>query len=207
MQLDHVDVIYAIAPPAGLTVRTVVEQVAEVISQGLARHWGTGMWSGAQHHEALDACDDVGVAPPACAQMATSLVDHRGPDDPQMRLAFERGRIGLVASYVLAGGTLTGKYVHQTDRTIGGGRAADDDGAVITAGKQLAVRLVAFAEDWGLPAAHLAFAYAFQHPHLSSVVFGARTAEQIEQNVAAWSTFERLDDQQRQIIAGLAVPG
>jgi aryl-alcohol dehydrogenase-like predicted oxidoreductase len=202
MGLEHVDVIYAIAPPAGLEVRTVVEQVGDVISQGLARHWGTGMWSGAQHHDALDACDDLGVAPPVCAQMATSLVDHRGPDDPEMRRAFERGRIGLVASYVLAGGTLTGKYLGDAS-----GRASDDDSPVSTAGKQLAVRLVALADDWGLTPAHLAFAYAFQHPHLASVVFGARSAEQVEQNVAAWSTFERLDDEQRQIIAGLAVPG
>jgi aryl-alcohol dehydrogenase-like predicted oxidoreductase len=202
MELDHVDVIYAIAPPTGLAVRTVVEQVAEVIGRGLARHWGTGMWSAAQHHEALDACDELGVAPPVCAQMATSLVDHQGPDDPEMRRAFERGSIGLVASYVLAGGTLTGKY-------LGGaqGRAADDDGAVATAGKRLAARLVALADDWGVPPAHLAFAYAFQHPNLSSVVFGARSSDQVEQNVAAWSTFEGLDDGQRRIVAGLAVSG
>jgi L-glyceraldehyde 3-phosphate reductase len=207
MELDHVDVIYAIAPPAGLTVRNVVEQVAEVISNGLARHWGTGMWSAAQHHDALDACDDLGVAPPVCAQMATSLVDHRGPDDPGMRRAFERGSIGLVASYVLAGGTLTGKYLHHTDRPEADGRAVDDHSPVVTAGKQLAVRLVALADDWGLPPAHLAFAYAFQHPYLSSVVFGARSAEQVDQNVAAWSTFEGLDDRRRRIIAGLAVAG
>ena len=53
--------------------------------------------------------------------MATSLVDSAGPDDPDMRRAFDDGPIGLVASYVLAGGTLSGKYL-----TGGGGRAADD---------------------------------------------------------------------------------
>ena len=207
MQLEHVDVIYAIAPPAELGVRTAVEQVTGVIALGLARHWGTGMWSAAQHHEALDVCDELGVAPPVCAQMATSLVDHRGPDDPAMLDAFERGRIGLVASYVLAGGTLTGKYLSRDDRPVSDGRAADDESAVTMAGKRLAVRLVALADEWGVPPAHLAFAYAFRHPHLSSVVFGARTAGQVEQNVAAWSTFEQLDDEQRSIVAGLAVPG
>jgi L-glyceraldehyde 3-phosphate reductase len=203
MALDHVDVIYAIAPPAGLTIRTVVEQVTEVIERGLARYWGTGMWSAVQHQEALDACDELGVAGPVCAQMATSLVDHRGPDEPEMRRAFDRGGIGLVASYVLAGGTLTGKYLAGRAE----GRATDDDSPVISAGKQLAVRLVTLADEWAVPAAHLAFAYAFQHPHLSSVLFGAGTVGQVEQNVAAWSTFERLDERQRHTIAGLAVPG
>ena len=50
MQLDNVDLIYAIAPPATLPVATVVEQVAGLITSGRARAWGTGMWSGAAAH-------------------------------------------------------------------------------------------------------------------------------------------------------------
>jgi len=201
MGLDHVDVIYAIAPPTDLPIRTVVEQVTAVIASGRARHWGTGMWSAAQHLEALEICDELGAPTPVCAQMATSLVDHRGPSDPVMMQAFDRGGIGLVASYVLAGGTLTGKYLHGDH-----GRADDDDGGVVGAGKRLAVQLVDLAERWGLPPAHLAFAYAFEHPHLASIVFGASSAQQLEQNVAAWATYQALDAEQRTIVAGLAVP-
>ncbi len=200
MGLDHVDVIYAIRPPDRLSVRTVVEQVGGLIASGRARYWGTGMWSAAQHHEALDVCDELGVTRPACAQMATSLVDHAAPDDPEMRRAFERGPIGLVASYVLAGGTLTGKYGRGA-----GGRASGDDTPVIAAGKRLAGRVVELAEAWGVPPAHLAFAYAFDHPNLCSVVFGASTADQLEENVAAWETYQGLSSDQRDAIAELAV--
>jgi aryl-alcohol dehydrogenase-like predicted oxidoreductase len=131
--------------------------------------------------------------------MATSLVDHAGPSDPEMVRAFDRGPIGLVASYVLAGGTLTGKYAHG-----GSGRAAADDSPVTTRGKRLASEVTELAEAWDVPAAHVAFAYAFQHPALASVVFGASTPEQLEQNVAAWSTFEQLDDQQLAAVRRLA---
>jgi L-glyceraldehyde 3-phosphate reductase len=199
MGLDHVDLIYAIRPPEGLAVRVVVEQVARLIESGRARAWGTGMWSAAHHHEALDACDELGVAAPSAAQMATSLVDHRGPDDPEMRRAFERGPIGLVASYVLAGGTLTGKYLRG-----GSGRADDDETPVAAAGKRLAPAVVELAERWAVPPSHVAFAYAFLHPHLASVVFGSRSADQLRENVSAYSTFQRLDDDQRATVRSLA---
>lgn len=199
MGLDHVDLIYAMRPPAGLSVAAVVEQIAHVIASGRARTWGTGMWTAAQHHEALDACADVGAPLPVAAQMATSLVDHRGPDDPEMLRAFERGSIGLVASYVLAGGTLTGKYL-----TGGRGRAERDESSVIARGKRTAAGVVELAQRWNVPPAHVAFAFAFTHPHLASVVFGSRSAGQLRENVAAYPTYQRLDGDQIAEIRGLA---
>jgi aryl-alcohol dehydrogenase-like predicted oxidoreductase len=200
MGLDHVDLIYAIRPPDVMPVRVVVEQVAGLIQSGRARAWGTGMWSAAQHHEALDVCDELGAPRPAAAQMATSFVEHRAPDDPEMRRAFERGPIGLVASYVLAGGTLTGKYLGG-----GGGRADDDETAVITRGKQLAPKVVEAARLWNVPPSHVAFAYAFLHPYLSSVLFGARSADQLRENASAYSTFQQFDDAQLAAIRNLAI--
>lgn len=200
MQLTHVDLIYAMRPPA-MSVRDVVEQVGRVLDAGLAHHWGTGMWNAHDHLEALDACDAAGVPTPVAAQMATSLVDHAGPSDPEMQRAFERGGIGLVASYVLAGGTLTGKYA------IGGdGRASSDDTPVITRGKHAAEGVVRLAQEWGVPPSHVAFAYAFQHPALASVVFGSSTAAQLRENVEAWETFVGLTEPQRAAVMALEEP-
>lgn len=199
MGLDHVDVIYAIHPPDTLPIEVLVEQVDGLVRSGRARTWGTGMWTAEQHHAALDVCDRTGAARPVCAQMATSLVDHAGPTDPEMLRAFERGPIGLVASYVLAGGTLTGKYIDG-----GAGRAQADDSPVIERGRRRAAGVVELAERWSIPPAHLAFAYAFAHPSLASVVFGASSAEQLQQNVAAWDTFNRLDPVQIAAVVELA---
>lgn len=198
MGLEHVDLIYAMPPPDGLPMDGLVEQVAGLVESGRARAWGTGMWSAAQHHAALDLCERTGAPPPCAAQMATSLAGHAGPTDPDMLRAFERG-IGLVASYVLAGGTLTGKY----DRG-GSGRAATDESPVARRGRELAVRVTALADAWDVPPAHVAFTYAFTHPNLASVLFGASTPEQLSENVAAWSTFQQLDTSQRDAVARLA---
>jgi len=197
--LDHVDLIYAIRPPDHLPIETVVEQVDGLLRSGRARAWGTGMWTAAQLQQALEVCRSTGVAPPAAAQMANSLVDHAQPDDPAMRRTFDEGPIGLVASYVLAGGTLTGKYLHAA-----GGRADGDDSAVIARGKALAPRVVALADAWQVPPAHVAFAFAFLHPNLASIVFGARSAEQLAIDVAAHETFAALDADQLDAVRALA---
>src|SRR5439155_9086698 len=125
--------------------------------------------------------------------------EHSQPDDPEMIQAFERGPISLVASFVLAGGTLTGKYLRGQH-----GRAGEDESPVSRAGKELAPKVVALAQQWDVPPSHVAFAYAFSHRHLASVLFGARTPEQLRENVAAYATFEALDARQLEAVRVLA---
>ena len=174
--LDHVDLIYAIAPPPTLPVATVVEQVAGLIASGRARAWGTGMWSGEALAAALDVCDATGAPRPVAAQMGCSLAEHRQASDPTIRAALDRGPIGLVAAHVLAGGTLTGKYLDDPGRP---GRAGNDDAPVARRGREIAARLAALGATWGVAPAHLALAYALGHPNLASIVFGATDPEQV----------------------------
>jgi aryl-alcohol dehydrogenase-like predicted oxidoreductase len=202
MGFAHVDLIYAMPPPEGMAMETLVEQAAGLIESGRARAWGTGMWTAAHHHEALDICERLGLPGPAAAQMSASLLDSAGPDDPEMQRAFERGPIGLVGAYALAGGTLTGKY--RGDSSVTRGRAEADGWEISEAGKALAHDVVALADEWGVAPGHVAFAHALSLPHLASVVFGARTAEQLRQNAAAAATYTALDDDQRAQLAELA---
>ncbi len=200
MGLDHVDLIYAIAPPPSLAVPDVVDQVAGLLASGRARAWGTGMWSAAQLAEAVEVCDETGVPRPVAAQMACSLADHAQAGDPDMRAVLTRAGIGLVAAYVLAGGTLTGKYAG-ADAT---GRARDDDSPVLARGKRLAPRLVELAGEWGIAPVHLAFAYALDHPNLASVLFGATSPDQVRTNVDAVEVHASLSREQLDTIRALA---
>ncbi len=188
MKFGHVDLIYAVAPPPSLSIATLVEQVGELLHSGRARAWGTCMWTGAQHLEALTACRRLGVPAPCAAQTATSLVDHRGVDDPEMQQAFAEGPISLVASHVLAGGALSGRASSRMENT----------------GHEMVGRVVALANAWGVPPAHVAFAYAFSQPPLASVLFGASRPEQLHENVAAWGTFTTLDASQIEAVRRLA---
>jgi aryl-alcohol dehydrogenase-like predicted oxidoreductase len=202
---DHVDLIYAIAPPPELPVAEVVGQVAGLIDAGKARAWGTGMWTAAQLAAAIDECDRVGAPRPVAAQMACSLVDHAQAGAAAMQAALARGDVGLVAANVLAGGILTGKYL-LTGKSLGDatGRARADDSPDARRGRQLAARLAELAAEWQVAPVHLAFAYALEHPNLASVVFGATRPQQVHTNVQAVAVHASLSRAQLDAVMALA---
>ena len=199
MGLDHIDLIYAMPPPDGLPVAELVDQVGALITAGKARAWGIGNWKAGDIAAAIAAAGAAGVPAPAAAQLPYSLVRRDWVEDPAMDAALASADIGLVASYVLAGGTLTGKYLRGEH-----GRATDDVNPNIVAGKDLAARLVALADEWHVSATHLALAFALSHPRLASVLFGATTPEQLHENLAALAVHDALDDGQRARLRSLA---
>jgi aryl-alcohol dehydrogenase-like predicted oxidoreductase len=199
MGLDHIDLIYTMQPPQGLTIRELVEQVAGLVSSGRARAWGIGNWSADALTEAVDAARSLAVPLPAAAQLPYSLVRPDWVRDPMMEAVLADADIGLVASYVLAGGTLTGKYLLGES-----GRAASDQTPAAAAGKERAAAVVELAREWGVTPASLAFSYALGHPRLASVLFGATSPEQLRENVASLEVFRSLSDAQRRRLDDLA---
>ena len=200
MGLEHVDVIYAIAASTAPPVEVVVEQVAGAARVGPGPRLGHRHVVGSPRSPPPSTC----ATPPARRTRWPPRWPAASPTTasraiPSVNAALERGGIGLVAAYALAGGTLTGKYA-----SGGTGRSADDTSPVAARGKEIAVPLAALAADWGVPTAHLAFAYALGHPHLATVLFGATSADQVRANVAAVATFDSLDDAQRAAVAALA---
>jgi L-glyceraldehyde 3-phosphate reductase len=199
MGLDHVDLIYAMPPPEGLTIAELVAQVAALLSSGRARAWGVGNWKVDALTEAVAEARALGAPLPAAAQLPYSLIRPGWVQDPAMEALLTDADIGLVASYVLAGGTLTGKYLEGKS-----GRASTDESPPIAAGKQRAAAVVELANEWSVSPASLAFSFVLGHPRLASVLFGATTPEQLRENVASLAVFTSLDDDQRQRLADLA---
>ena len=200
MGLDHIDLIYTMQPPKGLTIAQLVAQVAALVSSGRARSWGVGNWPADQLTEAVQVARSLGLPLPAAAQLPYSLVHPDWVQDPKMEAVLADADIGLVTSYVLAGGTLTGKYLQGES-----GRAATDQSPAAVAGKQRATAVVELAREWNVSPASLAFAFALSHPRLSSVLFGATSPEQVRENVASLEVFESLDNDQRARLTALAV--
>ena len=199
MGLDHIDLIYTMQPPDGLGVAELVEQVAGLIASGRARAWGIGNWPADALAVAVQAARDLGAPLPAAAQLPYSLVNPDWVESPAMEAVLADADIGLVASYVLAGGTLTGKYLQGET-----GRANLDDTPAIVAGKQRAAAVVAFAREWNVTPASVAFSFALAHPRLASVLFGATSPQQIVENVASLDVFTSLDDDQLRRLRELA---
>ncbi len=199
MGLDHIDLIYTMQPPEGLTIPELVAQVAGLVSSERARAWGIGNWPADELAEAVRAARALGAPLPVAAQLPYSLVRADWVQDPAMEAVLADADMGLIASYVLAGGTLTGKYLHGHS-----GRANADDTPAVVAGKLRAAVVVELAREWNVSPASLAFSFALSHQRLASVLFGATSPEQLRENVASLEVFTSLDDDQLRRLNALA---
>jgi aryl-alcohol dehydrogenase-like predicted oxidoreductase len=181
MRFDHVDLIYANPPPDGLSVAEMVAAMGELVASGKARAWGIVNWEAAPFMEAVRAAEQQGLPQPCAAQLPYSLVQREWVEGAEMTAALRASGAGVVASFVMAGGVLTGKY-----DAGGAGRAdAEVEKPRFTAAREQGRRLRSLAEELGASPAALAIAFALANPAVASVLFGATSPTQIVENVAA----------------------
>jgi aryl-alcohol dehydrogenase-like predicted oxidoreductase len=180
--LDHFDFIYSDPPPDELAMEEVVRAVTDLVAAGKARAWGIVNWQAERVAEAGRIARELGVPTPCAAQLPYSLVSRSWVEDPAMVEALALCEARVVASYVLAGGILSGKY-----RASGAsGRMADQlDAPEWEEALAVADELRTRAAEEGTTAAALAIAFALSNPGVATVLFGATTPEQVRENVRA----------------------
>jgi aryl-alcohol dehydrogenase-like predicted oxidoreductase len=191
MQFEYVDVIYANPPPEGLGLHELLGAVAGLVTSGKARAWAIVNWPAELILEAATIAAREGLPQPCAAQLPYSIVRRSPVEDPSMRRALEACGAPVVASFVLAGGVLTGKYDHDPDA----GRAAGSlEAPPVAEAAAAGRRLGALARSLDATPAALAIAFTLANPVVASVLFGATTPDQVRQNAAALALADRLDD-------------
>ena len=190
MGFGHVDLIYANPPPAGLAVADLVAATGALVTSGKARAWGLVNWPAGLAGEAVRAAAGLGITPPCAVQLPYSLVQRSWVEDPAMTEALTAANAGVIASFCLAGGILTGKYrsgpaAGRAAGALGEARFAPAVGA--------ADELAGLAARLGTTAAALALAFPLTNPAVTSVLFGATSAGQLQANCAAVSLRDSLN--------------
>jgi aryl-alcohol dehydrogenase-like predicted oxidoreductase len=192
MCFDYLDVVYSSTLPDNLPIEVVVESIAGLLESGKARHWAVVNWPGETLVRTVDLCESAGVPQPCAVQLPYNLLRRGWVEGPEMSRALERTGASVVASTVLAGGALTGKYAQG-----GTGRLGDrPDNPVLRAAAEPAQALRSLALEWETSPAALAIAFALANAAVASVLFGATRPEQVRQNCEAVDLLKRLDDQQ-----------
>ncbi len=181
MGFDYVDLIYANPPPDDLPIAEMVAAMAELIASGKARAWGIVNWKAEPFLEAARVAHAQGVPTPCAAQLPYSLVRREWVETDEMTAAIEASGAGIVASFVMAGGVLTGKY----DAGQSGRAASEIDDPRVAAAREHGSRLRALADEVGSSPAALAIAFALANPAVATVLFGATSPAQIAENATA----------------------
>lgn len=181
MQFDYIDLIYANPPPEGLAVNELVDDVVGLVRDGKARAWGIVNWPAERFAEAVEFAAARSYPPPCAAQLPYNLARRSVVEDPPMTTLIERAGAGLVASFVLFGGVLTGKY----RRGAADGRMKDSLSVPANAKSlEVAERLCELADELGESPAGLAVAFAAANPLTASTLVGATRPEQLAQSAA-----------------------
>jgi L-glyceraldehyde 3-phosphate reductase len=184
--LDHVDFLYSDPPPTELAMEEVVAAIGGLLGAGKARAWGIVNWPAERIAEAGRCARRQGVPTPCAAQLPYSLAQRSPVEDEDMRTALASCQASVVASFVLAGGILSGKYA-------GGGRGRMDDEKQeprFAGAHRVAERLRALSGEWGIAPATLAMAFALRSPGVATVLFGATRPEQVAENLRALEPLE-----------------
>jgi aryl-alcohol dehydrogenase-like predicted oxidoreductase len=189
MGFDDIDLIYANPPPDGMPVADLVAATVGLVGAGKARAWGLVNWHVEQAGQAVRAAAELGLAPPCAIQLPYSLVHRDWVEDPAMAQVLDASGAGLIASFSLAGGVLSGKYLAGP---VAGRAAGTLDDARAAPAVAAAAELAGLAARLDTTPAALALAFPFTHPALASVLFGATSPEQLRANCAAAGLLDRL---------------
>jgi aryl-alcohol dehydrogenase-like predicted oxidoreductase len=189
MGFDYLDLAYSWTTSSGPPVDEIVAAVGGLIASGKLRAWGTGNWDPEQHAEAARIAVQQGIPAPCAAQLPYSLTLREHVEGRAATDALEASGAAVVASFVLYGGVLTGKYAGR----LGSGRmAAELDDPDLTAVLQAAEALSELAAKLGTSPAALAIAFALANDRVATVLLGATKPAQLTENVAAVPLLDQL---------------
>jgi L-glyceraldehyde 3-phosphate reductase len=204
--LDYVDIFYSHRPDPHAPLEETMGALAHAVRAGKALYAGLSNYKPEETRRAVRLLREMG-APCLIHQPRYSMFDRWVEGGLLETLAAEG--VGCIAFSPLAQGLLTEKYLHGIPD---GSRAAKAHGflrpAQVTPEKMAQVaRLAALAAARGQTLAQLALAWVLRHPQMTSVVIGASSAAQIEENVKALDHPSFSDDELKAIEAILAPAG
>ena len=191
MGFDYIDLIYSFVAPEGPPVEEIVAAIGELIASGKARAWGIANWEPADLAQAAAVASELGVPPPCAAQLPYSVAMREYVESPAALDALDRSGASVVASFVLAGGLLSGKY---DDPATSGRMSEELDDPELGPFLRAVPALRALAAELDTTPAVLAVAFPLANERVSSVLFGATTPEQVSENIAAADLLARLTD-------------
>jgi aryl-alcohol dehydrogenase-like predicted oxidoreductase len=157
-----------------------------LVQSGKVRYVGASNYTGWQLMKALGIADRLGLARFVSQQIYYSL-QARDAEAELVPVSIDQG-LGILVWSPIAGGLLSGKYRRDREAPAGSRHLGDwDEPPVHDEGKLYDTIdvLVEIGEAHGVSAARVALAYLLAKPAVTSLIVGARTEEQLADNLAA----------------------
>ena len=185
---DHID-LYQVHEWDGQTpLEETLHALDLLVQSGKVRYVGASNYASWQLMKALGTAGRLGL-PQFVSQQIYYSLQAREAEYELIPLAVDQG-LGVLVWSPLAGGLLSGKYRRDHEAPAGSRQLTDWDEPPVYDQEGLydiIEVLVKIAEQHGVSAAQVALAYTLAKPAVTSLVIGARTDEQLADNLAAAS--------------------
>ena len=183
---DYID-LYQVHEWDGQTpLEETLRALDDLVRSGKVRYVGCSNYAAWHLMKALWAADRNRLTPFASMQVYYSL-QARDIENELVPLAVDQG-LGILVWSPIAGGLLSGKYRRGVAAPPGSRHLTEWSEPPIYDEDKLYDTievLVAIGEDLGVSAAQVALAYTMAKPAVTSVIVGARTEQQLADNLAA----------------------
>ena len=170
-----------------------------LIQQGKILYWGTSEWPAEQVKKAHEIAEKYNCFAPSAEQPQYNLFSRDRVEKEYAALCENYG-LGLTTWSPLASGLLTGKYLGGIPK---GSRLDKNEWLrqELTPSKLARVKKLAeIAASLDCSLSQLSIAWCLSNPKVSSVITGATTREQLEENLSSSDVKDRITDSTRREI-------
>jgi aryl-alcohol dehydrogenase-like predicted oxidoreductase len=195
---DYID-LYQVHEWDGQTpLEETLQALDDLVRWGKVRYVGCSNYAAWQLMKALWTADRNGLTPFVSNQVHYSL-HTRDIESEIVPAAVDQG-VGILVWSPIAGGLLSGKYRRGVEAPAGSRHLTEwSEPPVYNEDRlyNIIEELVAIGEGQGISAAQVALAYTIAKPAVTSLIVGARTEEQLADNLAAAELDLAADDIER----------
>jgi aryl-alcohol dehydrogenase-like predicted oxidoreductase len=184
LQTDHIDLYQIHGNDSVTPVEETLRALDDLTRQGLVRYVGVSNWTAWKIASALGTSEAKGYARFETLQAYYSIAGR----DLERELApmIMEKKLGLMVWSPLAGGLLSGKFGPGAPTAEGARRTTFDFPPVDTGRAWACVAAMReIGKAHGVSVARVALAWMLAKPHVMSVIIGAKTVEQLDDNLAA----------------------
>ena len=206
LKTDYIDILYIHHVDVQTPIEEPLRAMNDLVAQGKVRYLACSNFEAWRLMDALWTSDHHNWSRVECYQPQYSLVV-RDIEDELVPLCINKG-VGIVVWAPLAGGYLTGKYQPGQSRSVEGTRSADDwcfpEGYYATNSDDILVTLLTLSSDLKRSPSQVAIRWTIQQPGVTSAIVGARSTQQLDDNLRA-SVFE-LDETSLMRLTAVSAP-
>ncbi|OLU29090.1 alcohol dehydrogenase [Pseudomonas sp. PA15(2017)] len=197
--VDYLDFYLCHRPEPGMSTAEIAWTMNTLIQQGKVLHWGTSEWPAEDILRLIEFCQQNCLIPPQLEQPQYNLFHRKRVEREYQPLIHEHG-LGLTTWSPLASGVLAGRYdegIAVDSRLATEGFSWLED--FVFENKrderiEAAKRIKTIADELGATRAQLALAWAIKNEAVTSVLIGASSVAQLQENLGALDVLPKLEN-------------